>query len=151
MNVVTVHVVGAALVRDGRVLAARRTGPAHLAGMWEFPGGKVEAGETDEAALVRELEEELGVVVEIGARVGPELLLGTDAVMRVYLATLVQGEPQLHDHDAHAWLTADELYDVPWIPDDAPALAVLEAQLRGMSRASASGGAGTLATPEPTT
>ena len=139
-----VQVVGAALVRDGRVLAARRTGPAHLAGMWEFPGGKVEEGETDQEALVRELEEELAVGVEIGGRVGPELVLGENAVMRVYLATLVRGEPQLTDHDAHVWLAADELYDVPWIPADAPALTAVEAQLRGMSRASASGGAGTL-------
>lgn len=139
-----VHVVGAALVRDGRVLASRRTRPAHLAGMWEFPGGKVEDGETDEQALVRELEEELGVSASIGARIGPELVLGTDAVMRVYLATLLRGEPQLTDHDAHAWLTADELYDVPWIPADAPALTALEAQLRGINRASASGGADSL-------
>jgi len=144
MNVVTVHVVGAAVVRDGRVLASRRTAPAHLAGLWEFPGGKVEADESDEQALVRELEEELGVTAEIGARIGPELALGEDAVMRVYLATLIRGEPQLNDHDAHAWLTADELYDVPWIPADAPALSALEAQLRGISRASASGGAESL-------
>ena len=138
-----VHVVGAALVREGRVLASRRTGPAHLAGMWEFPGGKVEEGETDEQALVRELQEELGVEITVGARVGPELALGTDAVMRVYLATLVSGVPQLNDHDAHRWLTADELYDVRWIPADAPALAALEGQLRGSSRAPSSDGAGT--------
>ena len=139
-----VQVVGAAVVRDGRVLASRRTGPAHLAGMWEFPGGKVEDGESDEQALVRELTEELGVAVAVGERVGPELDLSGTAVMRVYLATLVSGEPQLNDHDEHRWLSADELYDVPWIPADAPALAALEAQLRGMSRPSASGGAGTL-------
>jgi 8-oxo-dGTP diphosphatase len=143
MNGVQVNVVGAALVRDGRALASRRTGPAHLAGMWEFPGGKVEDGETDEQALARELQEELGVVAVIGERLGPELVLGPDAVMRVYLATLVSGEPQLNDHDAHRWLTADELYDVPWIPVDAPALAALEAQLRGSSRAPSSDGAGT--------
>jgi 8-oxo-dGTP diphosphatase len=143
MNAVQVHVVGAALVRDGRVLASRRTGPARLAGMWEFPGGKVEAGETDEQALGRELREELGVEAAVGDRVGPELSLGPDAVMRVYLATLVDGEPQLTDHDAHPWLSADELYDVPWIPADAPVLTALEAQLRGSSRAPSSDGAGT--------
>jgi 8-oxo-dGTP diphosphatase len=144
MNAVVVQVVGAAVVRDGRVLASRRTGPAHLAGMWEFPGGKVEPGETDEQALARELTEELGVTVVVGERVGPELDLSGTAVMRVYLATLVAGEPQLNDHDEHRWLAADELYDVPWIPADAPALVALEAQLRGMSRPSTSGGAGTL-------
>ena len=56
-----VHVVGAAVLRDGRVLASRRTDPPRLAGYWEFPGGKVEVGESDEQALVRELLEELQV------------------------------------------------------------------------------------------
>jgi 8-oxo-dGTP diphosphatase len=82
------------------------------------------------------------VTVAVGARVGPELVLGESAVMRVYLATLVAGEPVATEHDALRWLTADELGDVPWIPADAPVLADLAAQLRGMSRASASGGAG---------
>ena len=129
MNAVLVQVVGAALVRDGRVLAARRTGPAHLAGLWEFPGGKVEDGESDHDALVRELKEELGVTALIGPRVGPELALGETAVMRVYLATLVDGEPQLNDHDALRWLAPDELRDVPWIPADAPVLSSLAAHL----------------------
>lgn len=142
MNAVLVHVVGAAIVRDARVLAARRTAPERLAGLWEFPGGKVEPAETDAQALVRELEEELGVTVAVGDRVGPELVLGESAVMRVYLATLTDGEPVAHEHDALRWLAADELDDVPWIPADAPVLPVLAAQLRGMSRTSASGGAG---------
>jgi 8-oxo-dGTP diphosphatase len=142
MNAVLVQVVGAALVRDARVLAARRISPERLAGLWEFPGGKVEPGETDEEALLRELEEELGVTVVVGERIGPELQLGGTAVMRVYLATLTAGEPVGHEHDALRWLAADELDDVPWIPADAPVLPVLAAQLRGMSRASASGGAG---------
>jgi 8-oxo-dGTP diphosphatase len=128
---VLVQVVGAALVRGGAVLASRRTAPAHLAGLWEFPGGKVEPGEDDEEALRRELREELGVEVAVGLRIGPELLLGTTAVLRVYLAELLSGEPQEVDHDAHRWLTADELYDVAWIPADAPVLATLEKHLRG--------------------
>jgi 8-oxo-dGTP diphosphatase len=134
MNAVRVHVVGAALVREGRVLAARRVAPASLAGLWEFPGGKVEEGESDLEALERELREELGVQVAVGERVGPDLLLGDTAVMRVYLATLVDGEPQLNDHDAFRWLAADELDQVAWIPADAPVLGPLADQLRGMSR-----------------
>jgi 8-oxo-dGTP diphosphatase len=138
----TVQVVGAALVRDGRVLACRRTSPAHLAGLWEFPGGKVEPGETDEQALVRELQEELGVDVEVGPRVGPELDLGGTAVMRVHVCALPDGtEPVAHEHDALRWLAADELDDVPWIPADAPVLHELADQLRGMSFPSTSGGA----------
>ena len=141
MNAVQVQVVGAALVRDAQVLAARRTAPAHLAGLWEFPGGKVEPGESDEQALVRELAEELAVTVAVGGRVGPELALGEHAVMRVYVCALLDGEPTAGEHDALRWLSADELHEVPWIPADAPVLGPLASQLRGMSRPSPRGGA----------
>ena len=123
-----VGVVGAALVRDGRVLASRRTEPPRLAGLWEFPGGKVEDGESDGDALVRELREELRVEVAVGARLGDDVALGTTGVLRVYLCRLLSGEPALVDHDAHRWLSADELLDVPWIPADLP----LVEQLRGL-------------------
>ena len=120
-----IEVVGAALLRDlpgkGRcVLASRRTEPPRLAGLWEFPGGKVEPGESDEQALVRELTEELRVDVEVGERFGEELQIGKAAVLRVYLCRLVSGEPAHVDHDAHRWLGPDELHDVPWIPVDLP-------------------------------
>lgn len=136
-----VSVVGAALLRDGRVLASRRTAPPRLAGLWEFPGGKVEDGESDEQALLRELREELGCEARVGERLGPDLLIGDTAVLRVYLATLVGGEPQLVDHDEHRWLGADELDTVPWIEVDAPLLPPLRAQLLGTSRTGPSGGA----------
>ena len=123
-----VIVVGAALIRDGRVLACRRTEPPVLAGLWEFPGGKVEPGESDVQALVRELREELGCVAHVGERIGPDLPIGETAVLRVYLASL-QGEPQLLDHDAHRWLSAEQLDDVPWIPVDAPVVEELRALL----------------------
>ena len=115
-----VGVVGAALIRDGRVLASRRTEPPRLAGLWEFPGGKVEDGESDEQALVRELREELGVEAAIGERLGGDLPIGETAVLRVYVCRIVAGEPALVDHDEHRWLSADELDDVPWIPVDLP-------------------------------
>ena len=120
-----VGVVGAALVRDGRVLASRRTEPPRLAGFWEFPGGKVEPGESDVQALVRELREELQVEVEVGERLGDDLLIGTTAVLRVYVCRLVRGEPALVDHDEHRWLGPDDLLDVPWIPVDLPLVALL--------------------------
>ena len=125
-----VSVVGAAVVADRRVLASRRTEPPRLAGLWEFPGGKVEDGEDDVTALRRELREELGVEVEVGARVGPDLPIGTTAVLRVYLATITAGVPVLVDHDEHRWLGAEELESVPWIPVDLPVVAELEVLLR---------------------
>jgi 8-oxo-dGTP diphosphatase len=128
---VTVAVVGAALVRDDppRVLASRRTEPPRLAGLWEFPGGKVEDGESDEMALVRELREELGVEASVGERLGGDLPIGDTAVLRVYLCRIDAGEPALVDHDEHRWLTAGELDDVPWIPVDLPLVDELRALL----------------------
>jgi 8-oxo-dGTP diphosphatase len=126
----TVRVVGAALVRDGRVLAARRSQPARHAGGWEFPGGKVEPGESDEQALARELREELGVEVVVGARLGEV----ADAALRlvVYPATVVSGEPQpLEDHDQLRWLDASELDDVAWLPIDEALLPAVRTLLRG--------------------
>lgn len=109
-------VVGAALVSDGRLLAAQRSTPPALAGLWEFPGGKVEPGEAEPAALVRECREELGIEVAVGALLGEvPVPIG---VLRVYRAQLVQGEPQAWEHAALRWLGPSEVFDVPWIPVD---------------------------------
>ncbi|MGQ0467817.1 MAG: (deoxy)nucleoside triphosphate pyrophosphohydrolase [Sporichthyaceae bacterium] len=117
-------VVGAAIVRNGRMIAARRRAPSPLAGGWEFPGGKVEPGESEEEALVRECEEELGVRIECGPRLPGEWPIGEDMVLRVYAAHLTDREPEPgEDHDELRWLAADELYDVAWLPADLPAVA----------------------------
>jgi 8-oxo-dGTP diphosphatase len=119
-------VVGAALLRDGRVLAARRAAPEALAGGWEFPGGKVEAEESEAAAVVRECREELGVEVECQARVPGEWQVNAVLVLRVYLAELVRGEPMPGaDHDQLRWLSRAELFDVDWLPADLPAAMAL--------------------------
>ena len=123
-------IVGAAIVEDGRVLACERSDPPEVAGKWEFPGGKVEAGESEEEALIRECEEELGVLVAVGERVGHDVLLGHGrSVLRVYLATLVKGQPAPLEHSEIRWLAKDELGDVPWLPADAPIVEALRQRL----------------------
>ena len=124
-------VVGAALVRDGRVLAARRTTPPPAAGRWELPGGKVEPGETHEAALVREVAEELGLDVTVRRWLAPEVPIGTAYALRVALCS-GDGEPEPAEHDRVRWLAADELGDVDWLEPDRPFLAeVRDALLEG--------------------
>jgi 8-oxo-dGTP diphosphatase len=116
-------VVGAAIVRDGRLLAARRSAPSELAGGWELPGGKVEPGESEAEALVRECREELGVAVLAGARVPGEWPLRDDLVLRVYLAAILDGDPHpLEEHDEVRWLADAELFSVAWLPADLPAV-----------------------------
>jgi 8-oxo-dGTP diphosphatase len=120
-------IVGAAIIDGGRVLACQRAEPPAMAGRWEFPGGKVEPGETEVVALVRECQEELGVQVDIGARVGTDVPLGKGgAVLKVYAARLVDGTaPQALEHTQLLWLARDELYTVDWLPADAPIVAAL--------------------------
>jgi 8-oxo-dGTP diphosphatase len=111
------------LDRPTRVLSARRTEPPSVAGGWEFPGGKVEPGEEPAAAAVREVREELGVDVRLGERVGPDWPLHGQAVLQLWWAVALPGQPEprpLEDHDELRWLSAAELFDVPWLSADLP-------------------------------
>ncbi|MDT5033968.1 MAG: 8-oxo-dGTP diphosphatase [Actinoplanes sp.] len=124
-------IVAAVIIVDGRVLAAERSAPPEVAGRWEFPGGKVEAGETDEQALSRECREELGTRVSVGRRIGPDVPLAHGrAVLRVFLVDLLGGDvPQALEHTAMRWLAVDELDSVPWLPADKPIVAELRSLL----------------------
>ena len=125
----TVIVAAAIVVGDPpRVLAAQRSYPADLAGLWELPGGKMHDGEGDLDALVRECREELGVEVRPTTRLGGEVSIGAQTVLRVWWAELLQGEPEALEHQALRWLTHDEIDDVPWLPSDAPVVAALRAE-----------------------
>jgi 8-oxo-dGTP diphosphatase len=120
-------IVGAAVIEQGRLLACARAAPPELAGRWEFPGGKVEDGESETEALVRECEEEIGVKIDVGARIGEDIPLGRGwAILRVYLARLLDGQrPQALEHAELRWLSRDELFSVDWLPADAPIVASL--------------------------
>jgi 8-oxo-dGTP diphosphatase len=126
-----IHVVGAAIVRDGRCLAAQRGPAMRLPGKWEFPGGKVEAGEDPRVALAREVREELGLDVVIGESLGTGRDIGDDLAVRldVYLATIAGGELRLLEHGAVRWLQAAELDSLDWADADRPLLAALRERL----------------------
>lgn len=129
-------VVGAALVHDARVLAARRSAAmSEPTGGWELPGGKVEPGESDEAAVVRELGEELGCIVEVTGWLAGESQVRPGLVLRVALARLVGGEPVPSEHDIVWWLPDDRLDAVDWLPADRRFLPELAGLLsRGAAR-----------------
>ena len=148
-----VQVVGAAvvdsLVAPTRMLVAQRSEPQNVAGMWEFPGGKVEPGESCEQALVRELKEELGVQARLGAEVPGAYpqgwRLSERLAMRVFFAEILSGTPDtLEDHSALRWMQlppagegtlevveAAEILALPWIPADFP---IVEALLRQLGQ-----------------
>ncbi|MCW2810351.1 MAG: mismatch repair protein MutT [Friedmanniella sp.] len=133
-------VVGAIIVDDlhqpRRLLAARRSRPPALAGQWEFPGGKVEPGETAEAALDRELAEELAVTVrrgqELTAADGGPWPLTDGLVMRTWWCVLAGGDPVAGEaHDELRWVGAGTVLDLPWLGPDEPIVAAVRRRLRG--------------------
>ncbi|WP_236831578.1 (deoxy)nucleoside triphosphate pyrophosphohydrolase [Blastococcus sp. KM273128] len=132
-----VQVVGAALVEGERVLVAQRSG-GPFDGCWEFPGGKVDPGETDLIALVRECAEELGVTVVPASFLGEVPLDGVVAggapgasTMRVWEARITHGRPVAREHAELRWVGAADLDALDWIPADRPLLPAVRALLAG--------------------
>lgn len=117
-----VVVVGVAVLRAGRVLAARRGYPANLAGAWEFPGGKAEDGEEPGWTAVREMAEELGCEVRVTGWLAARAEIRPGLELRVATAELVSGEPvpAPGEHDAIRWVPAAELDGLAWLPADRP-------------------------------
>lgn len=114
-----IEVVAAVIHNDGEIFATQR-GFGEFEGMWEFPGGKIEFGESCEVALVREIQEELGVDIEVGKLICtieydyPSFHL----TMHCFLCSVASGEIELREHKSARWLTKDALNDVEWLPAD---------------------------------
>ena len=124
----TVDVVAAVIKREDAILATQR-GYGDFKGGWEFPGGKVEAGETPEQAIIREIHEELEAIIEVDSYLTtveydyPSFHLS----MRCYVCHVVQGHLELLEHSAAKWLTASELDSVDWLPADVAVVDAIKA------------------------
>ncbi|WP_233520434.1 (deoxy)nucleoside triphosphate pyrophosphohydrolase [Prauserella sp. PE36] len=127
-----VVIVGAAIVRDGALLAQQRAYPEEAAGLWELPGGRVEEGEPEEAAVRRECAEELGVAVEVGERVGADVPLPGGKVLRIFAATLAEPSARPHavEHRALRWVGTSDVAGLDWLPADRVLVPELEKLLR---------------------
>ena len=123
----TVEVV-AAIIKEGEAVFATQRGYGDQAGGWEFPGGKVEPGETGEEAIVREIREELGATIAVDG-----FLTTVDydypafhLTMHCYLCHVTEGQLQLLEHSAAKWLAYDQLWTVAWLPADVLVVRELE-------------------------
>jgi 8-oxo-dGTP diphosphatase len=123
-------VVAGALISGDTLLVAQRARPPELAGLWELPGGKTAPGESDADALARELQEELGIEIVVGERLGDDVPLGDTMTLRAYLVTRTAGTVQARDHRALRWVTAGELDGLVWVPADRGWVPHLTAALR---------------------
>lgn len=120
-----INVVGAVILDEGRVMCAQRGPDGSLPGMWEFPGGKIEPGESPQEALKREILEELGCNIVVGDLINTashRYDFGT-VNLTTYYCTLESGEPLATEHSALDWRLPAELPELQWAPADLPAVA----------------------------
>lgn len=119
--------VVAAVIRDGNRIFATQKGYGNYKGWWEFPGGKIEDGETPQQALKREIEEELDTEIEVGELISsveydyPEFHLSMDC----FWCTVVSGKLTLKEAEDARWLTKEDLFSVKWLPADLEALEII--------------------------
>lgn len=123
----TIRVVGAAILDGRHLLAAQRAESASNGLRWELPGGKIEPGESPQDALRRELDEELGVEVEVGGLLGHGHATGEffEISLVVYRTRIVGGQPTAREHRQLRWVSAEELADLDWTTADRPLLPTL--------------------------
>jgi len=121
------QVVAAVMEKDGRLLCAQRPDSGELAGTWEFPGGKVESGESHSQALEREIDEELGLGIQAGEHIiTVEHRYATFSIsLHAYQTTILSGEPHCTEHQSVRWLRVDDLRTLHWAPADLPIVELL--------------------------
>jgi len=109
---------------EGHILAGLRPMGKHLGGLWEFPGGKVECGESPESALIRELREELAVDIEVGSPLGPVIWNYNERMIRLrpYYCRILAGEPQALEHEQLHWCPPQDFDVLSWAAADVPIL-----------------------------
>ncbi|ROR14838.1 pyrimidine (deoxy)nucleoside triphosphate diphosphatase [Erwinia sp. JUb26] len=123
-NVIALEVVAAMILRDGRLLLAQRGPQGDQPGLWEFPGGKVDAGESQQQALARELKEELAIDAVIGCYIASEIrIVGARKInLHAWLVTEFSGEVTASCHQALAWVEPAEAFSFALAPADIPLL-----------------------------
>lgn len=119
-----IDVVGAAIVRNNTILCAQRGDGKTLAGYWEFPGGKIEAGETPQEALRREIKEELLCDIDVFKQICTSEQTYDFGTVRltIFICRLVAGEPHRTEHRRMEWVASDEMPSLDWAPADAEAV-----------------------------
>lgn len=126
----TVRVVAAVIRKDDKIFATQR-GYGEFKDGWEFPGGKIEEGETPEQALAREIKEELNTEIQVGKLIDtieydyPKFHLSMDC----FWCEIMQGGLELKEHEAARWLSKEELYSVDWLPADVGVIERVEEEL----------------------
>lgn len=125
-----VDVVAAIIEQQGNILLARRDASSDLAGWWEFPGGKVEMGETQPQALIRELQEELAINVQVEGWVASHDVCQTARIIRLHAwrVTAFSGDIRLHCHSEYVWVTPHQAFSYALAPADIPLLEAYCAQ-----------------------